>query len=70
MARVQITIVFKSGARIGPRKAKLLESVRETGSISAAARDMSMSYKHAWVLLDSINRAFHQAAPRDGQSIG
>ena len=45
MARVQITIVFKSGARLGPRKAKLLESVRETGSISAAARDMSVSYK-------------------------
>ena len=58
MARVRVSIVFESGARIGPGKAKLLESIRDTGSISAAARDMGMSYKRAWVLLDSINRAF------------
>lgn len=58
MARVRVSIVFESGARIGPGKAKLLESIRDTGSISAAAREMGMSYKRAWVLLDSINRAF------------
>ena len=58
MARVRVSIVFASGARIGPGKVKLLESIRDTGSISAAARDMGMSYKRAWVLLDSINRAF------------
>jgi molybdate transport system regulatory protein len=56
MARVQITIVCESG--IGPGKAKLLESIRDTGSISAAARDMGMSYKRAWVLLDGINQEF------------
>ena len=58
MARVRVSIVFESGARIGPGKTKLLESIRDTGSISAAARDMGMSYKRAWVLLDSINQAF------------
>jgi molybdate transport system regulatory protein len=58
MAKVRVSIVFESGARIGPGKAKLLESIRDTGSISAAARDMGMSYKRAWVLLDSINQAF------------
>jgi molybdate transport system regulatory protein len=58
VARVQITIVFEAGARLGLGKAKLLESIRDSGSISAAARDMGMSYKRAWVLLDSINRAF------------
>jgi molybdate transport system regulatory protein len=58
MVRVRISIVFESGARIGPGKAKLLESIRDTGSISAAARDMGMSYKRAWMLLDSINQAF------------
>jgi molybdate transport system regulatory protein len=57
MANVRISIVFDSGARIGPGKAKLLESIRDTGSISAAARDMGMSYKRAWLLLD-INQAF------------
>jgi molybdate transport system regulatory protein len=58
MARVRVSIVFESGARIGPGKAKLLESIRDSGSISAAAREMGMSYKRAWVLLDSINQAF------------
>jgi hypothetical protein len=43
MAQVRISIVFESGARIGPGKAKLLESIRDTGSISAAGRDMGMS---------------------------
>jgi molybdate transport system regulatory protein len=58
MARVRISIVFESGARISPGKARLLESIRDTGSISAAAREMGMSYKRAWLLLDSINQAF------------
>jgi molybdate transport system regulatory protein len=58
MAKLRVSIVFESGARIGPGKIALLESIRDTGSISAAAREMGMSYKRAWVLLDSINRAF------------
>src|ERR1700722_14223091 len=58
MARIRISIVLDSGARIGPGKAKLLESIRDTGSISAAARDMGMDYKRAWTLLDSMNQAF------------
>ena len=58
MARLRVSIVFESGARIGPGKARLLESIRDTGSISAAAREMGMSYKRAWLLLDSINQAF------------
>jgi hypothetical protein len=45
MARVRISIVSESGARIGPGKARLLEGIRDTGSISAAARDMGMPYK-------------------------
>jgi hypothetical protein len=44
MARLRVGIVFESGARIGPGKVKLLESIRDTGSISAAAREMGMSY--------------------------
>lgn len=38
MARVRISIVFESGARIGPGKVKLLESIRDTRLSSAAAR--------------------------------
>ena len=58
MARLKLTLVLNSGARIGPGKAALLESVRDTGSISAAARAMGMDYKRAWLLVDSLNRAF------------
>jgi molybdate transport system regulatory protein len=58
MARLKLTLVLNSGARIGPGKAALLKSIRSTGSISAAAREMGMSYKRAWLLLDSLNAAF------------
>ena len=58
MARLKLTIVLDSGARIGPGKVALLESVRETGSIAAAGRATGMDYKRAWSLIDSLNRAF------------
>jgi molybdate transport system regulatory protein len=58
MARVKLSLILESGARIGPGKVTLLESVRDTGSISAAARSMRMDYKRAWLLIDSLNRAF------------
>ncbi len=60
MARLKISIVFPSGARVGPGKAALLESIRDTGSISAAARDMGMDYKRAWLLIESINQSFDE----------
>jgi molybdate transport system regulatory protein len=62
MARLKVSIVLGSEARIGPGKAALLEGIRDTGSISAAARRMEMSYKRAWLLLDSINQAFETPA--------
>jgi len=58
MARIRLTLVMDSGARIGPGKAALLESVASTGSIAAAARSMGMDYKRAWLLIDSLNSAF------------
>jgi molybdate transport system regulatory protein len=60
MATLRISIMFASGARLGPGKAALLESVRDTGSISAAARSMGMDYKRAWLLLDSLSSAFEE----------
>ena len=62
MARLKLSIVLASGARFGPGKAALLESIRDTGSISAAARGMGMSYKRAWMLIDSTNQAFETPA--------
>lgn len=58
LAHLKLTLVLNSGARIGSGKAALLESIRATGSIAAAARTMGMDYKRAWLLIDSLNRAF------------
>jgi len=46
---------------IGPGKARLLSLIEATGSISAAAREMGMSYRRAWQLVEALNRSF--AAP-------
>lgn len=43
---------------MGPGKATLLESIAEKGSISAAAKHMNMSYRRAWLLVDTMNRCF------------
>lgn len=43
---------------MGPGKADLLEYIVKTGSISQAGRDMGMSYRRAWVLVDEMNRCF------------
>jgi molybdate transport system regulatory protein len=43
---------------MGPGKAQLLAAIDATGSISAAARAMSMSYRRAWQLVDAINESF------------
>jgi len=39
-------------------KIELLKQVEATRSISAAARAVGMSYKHAWLLIDSLTRGF------------
>jgi len=43
---------------LGPGKADLLDLIRETGSISAAGRRMGMSYKRAWLLVETMNAIF------------
>ncbi|MBP2313914.1 winged helix-turn-helix domain-containing protein [Azospirillum soli] len=60
MTRLRIRIDFEPGGSIGPGKIKLLEQIRETGSISAAARALEMSYRRAWLLVDDLNRIFRE----------
>lgn len=45
---------------MGPGKADLLDAIAATGSISAAARKLGMSYRRAWVLVDTMNRCFRK----------
>lgn len=43
---------------MGPGKAELIERIDASGSISAAARAMGMSYRRAWQLVDALNVAY------------
>jgi molybdate transport system regulatory protein len=57
---LRLRIVFGGGVMLGPGKADLLDGIRETGSIAAAARGMNMSYKRAWMLVETMNAAFQE----------
>ncbi|HXW23893.1 MAG TPA: LysR family transcriptional regulator [Xanthobacteraceae bacterium] len=60
--RLSIRIDLASGDRIGPGKIALLEAIRATGSISAAARRLDMSYRRAWLLVEQLNDALREPA--------
>jgi len=63
MPRLRIRIDFDPSGpdrQLGPGKIGLLEHVAETGSISAGGRAMGMSYRRAWLLIDSLNRCFRE----------
>jgi len=59
---------------MGPGKADLLEAIRTHGSIAAAGRTMTMSYRRAWLLVDAMNRCWCeplvQAAPEGSARSG
>jgi molybdate transport system regulatory protein len=51
-----IWIENKEGHVIGHGRKKLLESIRDTGSIKSAAKAMKMSYRHAWEMANTMNK--------------
>ena len=53
--RLRLRIDLDRVAAVGPGKIALLEAILETGSISAAARKLGMSYRRAWLLIEDIN---------------
>ncbi|MGH6989583.1 MAG: winged helix-turn-helix domain-containing protein [Stellaceae bacterium] len=60
MATLSIRIDLSEERQIGPGKARLLELIGETGSISAAGRALNMSYRRAWLLVDALNHIFQE----------
>jgi molybdate transport system regulatory protein len=60
--RLSIRIDLANGDRIGPGKIALLEAIAKSGSISAAARTLDMSYRRAWLLVEEINVALREPA--------
>ncbi len=59
-SRLALRLEVGDVVRLGPGKVRLLELIDELGSISAAGRAMEMSYRRAWLLVDSLNTAFRQ----------
>lgn len=69
----RLRILLGAEIALGPGKADLLDAVARTGSISAAAREMGMSYRRAWLLIDTMNRCFRAplvAAQKGGSGGG
>jgi molybdate transport system regulatory protein len=52
---VRIRIDFGPNRALGPGKIALLEQMGRVGSLSKAARELGMSYRRAWLLLQSLN---------------
>jgi molybdate transport system regulatory protein len=58
--QTHIRIDFSGTCSLGPGKISLLEGIERTGSLSAAARALGMSYRRGWLLLHSTNEGFSQ----------
>lgn len=58
MTSLRIQLRLDDETRIGSGKIRLLEEIEKTGSISAAARVVGMSYRRGWELIDQMNRGF------------
>ena len=56
----KLRVMYGTEIAIGPGKAELLAAIAETGSISASAKRLGMSYRRAWLLVDTMNRCFRE----------
>ncbi|HEX5959236.1 MAG TPA: LysR family transcriptional regulator [Hyphomicrobiaceae bacterium] len=57
-AALTIRVDFGAHGYLGPGKINLMELISKHGSISAAGKEMRMSYRRAWLLVDEINHIF------------
>ena len=55
-----LRVLGKGMPAMGPGKAELVERIAKSGSISAAARAMGMSYRRAWQLVEALNETYRQ----------
>jgi molybdate transport system regulatory protein len=59
--KLTLRVDFSSRRSVGPGKIRLLEEIGRTGSISQAGRNLGMSYRRAWLLIDDMNKCFRHA---------
>jgi molybdate transport system regulatory protein len=58
MPKLRLRVELGSGRALGPGKVQLLEAIDKTGSTSEAGRQLGMSYRRAWLLVDDMNNCF------------
>jgi molybdate transport system regulatory protein len=58
---IRFRIDFANSCYVGPGKIDLLEAIHRSGSLSQAARDLGMSYRRAWLLVDSLKNSFRES---------
>ena len=58
--KVQVRFMLGVAIALGTGKAELLAAIAETGSIAAAGRKMGMSYRRAWLLVETMNQSFYE----------
>jgi len=58
---IRLRIDFGATSSMGPGKIVLLEQIARSGSLSQAARELGMSYRRAWQLLNDLNHSFHES---------
>jgi len=58
---IRLRVTQGQAIAFGPGKADLLDAIGRNGSISGAAREMGMSYRRAWLLVEEMNRCFAEA---------
>lgn len=59
-ARLTLRVDLGEDRAIGPGKIRLLEAIRDTGSITKAGIALGMSYRRAWLLVDDMNHCFRE----------
>jgi len=57
---VRFRIDFAEHSSIGPGKIRLLEAIRDFGSLSRGARNIGMSYRRAWLLVENLRQSFRE----------
>lgn len=61
---LMLRVLGRKAPAMGPGRAELITRIDRTGSISAAAREMGMSYRRAWQLVEALNTSFRQPVIR------
>ena len=59
-ARLTLRVDLDEDRAVGPGKIRLLEAIRDTGSITQAGIVLGMSYRRAWLLVDDMNNCFRE----------